>query len=89
MSRVEMTEGQPGGLASRETPSELGSPPALDGLHRFRGAVVLGAESPVARREGRTVVRGYGRLTIARIDGTQSETRSFDRVAEDSKGNAG
>ena len=89
VSRVEMTKGQPGGLASRDTPGELGTPPALDSLHRLHSAVVLGAEPPVARREGRTVVRGYGRLTIARIDGTQSESRSFDRVAEDSKGNAG
>jgi len=32
--------------------------------------------------------RGYGRLTIARIDGKEIETRSFDRGAEDAKGNA-
>ena len=33
--------------------------------------------------------RGYGRLTIARIDGKEIETRSFDRVAENAHGHAG
>ena len=33
--------------------------------------------------------RGYGRLTVARIDGKEIETRSFDRVAEDADGETG
>ena len=45
---------------------------------------VLGIDTGVHIAE-----RGYGRLTIARIDGKEIEAESFDRVAEDAKGNAG
>ena len=45
---------------------------------------VLGIDTGVHIEE-----RGYGRLTIARIDGREIETLSFDRIAEDAHGNAG
>ena len=45
---------------------------------------VLGIDTGVHIAE-----RGYGRLTIARIDAKEIETWSLERVAEDAKGNAG
>ena len=45
---------------------------------------VLGIDTGVHITE-----RGYGRLTIARIDGKEIEVSGFDRVAEDAKGSAG
>ena len=65
-----------------ETRARLAEECAEAGIHLFDPGMV--------RIKGvRFGERGYGRLTITRIDGKEIETQRFDRVAEDAKGNAG
>ena len=52
-------------------------------------AIAWGQERKANRTTVIVLERGYGRLTVARIDGKEIETRSFDRVAEDADGETG